>query len=107
MYWQPTKTPSFAPAVREVAASDSRGALATVTQAAVGTNVTALANTPSATTGDAATSILNTSPAADATFPFRVIDVVRDTAITPTTFCEVIVKINLHQYNTALGNAVA
>ena len=94
-------------AVFKVAVTTAGGAIATVTQAAVGTNVTALANTPSATTGDAATSILNTSPAADATFPFRIIDVVRDTAITPTTFCEVIVKINLHEYNTALGNAVA
>jgi hypothetical protein len=94
-------------AVFKVAVTDAGGAIATVTQAAVGTNVTALANTPSATTGDAATSILSTSPAADATFPFRVIDVVKDTAVTATTFCEVIVKINLHQYNTALGNAVA
>jgi hypothetical protein len=94
-------------AVFKVAVTDGSGDIATVTQAAVGTNVTALANTPSATTGDAATSILSTSPAADATFPFRIIDVVKDTAVTATTFCEVIVKINLHQYNTALGNAVS
>jgi len=94
-------------AVFKVAVTDAGGAIATVTQAAVGTNVTALVNTPSANTGDAATSILSTSPAATATFPFRIIDVVKDTAVTATTFCEVIVKINLHQYNTALGNAVA
>jgi hypothetical protein len=94
-------------AVFKVAVTDAGGAIATVTQAAVGTNVTALVNTPSANTGDAATSILSTSPAVTATFPFRIIDVVKDTAVTATTFCEVIVKINLHQYNTALGNAVA
>ena len=94
-------------AVFKVAVTNAGGTIATVTQAAVGTNVTALANTPSATTGNAATSILSTSPAADATFPFRIIDVVKDTAVTATTFCEVIVKINLHQYNTALGNAVS
>jgi len=94
-------------AVFKVAVTDAGGAIATVTQAAIGTNVTALVNTPSANTGDAATSILSTSPAATATFPFRIIDVVKDTAVTATTFCEVIVKINLHQYNTALGNAVA
>lgn len=94
-------------AVFKVAVTTDGSTIGTVTQAAVGTNVTALAGTPSATTGDAATSILSTSPAADATFPFRIIDVVRDTAVTATTFCEVIVKINLHQYNTALGNAVA
>ena len=91
----------------KVAVTNSGGTIATVTRAAVGTNVTALVNTPSATTGDSAQSILSTSPAADATFPIRVIDVVKDTAVTATTFCEVIVKINLHQYNTALGNAVA
>ena len=91
----------------KVAVTTSGGVISTVTQSAVGTNVTALVNTPSATTGDSAQSILNTSPAADATFPIRIIDVVKDTAVTSTTFCEVIVKINLHQYNTALGNAVA
>ena len=91
----------------KVAVTDAGGAIATVTRAAVGTNVTALVNTPSTATGDSAQSILSTSPAATDTFPLRVIAVVPDTAVTATTYCEVIVKINLHQYNTALGNAVA
>lgn len=91
----------------KVAVTTNGSTIGTVTKAAVGTNVTALAGTPSATTGDSAQSILSTSPAADATFPIRIIAVVPDTAVTATTFCEVIVKINLHQYNTALGNAVA
>jgi hypothetical protein len=91
----------------KVAVTDGSGVIATVTRAVVGTNVTALVNTPSATTGDSAQSILGSSAAADATFPIRVIAVVPDTAVTATTFCEVIVKINLHQYNTALGNAVS
>ena len=91
----------------KVAVTNSAGAIATVTRAAVGTNVTALVNTPSATTGNSAQSILNTSPAADASFPIRVIAVVPETAASATTYTEVIVKINLHQYNTALGNAVA
>ena len=90
----------------KVAVTTNGSTIGTVTRAAVGTNVTALAGTPSATTGDSAQSILSTSPAADASFPLRVIAVVPDTAVTATTFCEVIVKINLHQYNTALGNAV-
>jgi len=91
----------------KVAVTDAGGAIATVTRAAVGTNVTALVNTPSTATGDSAQSILSTSPAATDTFPLRVIAVVPDTAVTATTYCEVIVKINLHQYNTALGNAVS
>jgi len=94
-------------AVFKVAVTTSLGVISTVTQAAVGTNVTALAGTPSAATGNSGASILDTSPADTATFPFRVIAVVPESAATATTFTEVIVKINLHQYNTALGNAVA
>ena len=91
----------------KVAVTSDGAAIATVTKAAVGTNVTALAGTPSATTGDSAQSILSTSPADTATFPLRVIAVVPETATGANAFTEVIVKINLHQYNTALGNAVA
>lgn len=91
----------------KVAVTSNGSTIATVTRAAVGTNVTALAGTPSAISGDSAQSILSTSPAADATFPFRVIAVVPETATGANAFTEVIVKINLHQYNTALGNAVA
>jgi hypothetical protein len=91
----------------KVAVTNAGGAVTTVTRAAVGTNVTALAGTPSAITGNSGQSILNTSPAATDTFPIRVIDVVVGTATAANAFTEVIVKINLHQYNTALGNAVA
>jgi hypothetical protein len=91
----------------KVAVTNSSNAIATVTRSAIGTNVTALAGTPSSITGNSGQSILNTSPAADATFPIRIIDVVPETATSSTTFTEVIVKINLHQINTALGNAVS
>ena len=91
----------------KVAVTTNGSTIGTVTRAAVGTNVTALAGTPSAITGNAAQSILSTSPAADATFPLRVIAVVPETATGANAFTEVIVKINLHQYTTALGNAVA
>jgi len=91
----------------KVAVTNSSNVIATVTKSAVGTNVTALAGTPSAITGNSGQSILNTSPAATDTFPLRVIAVVPETATGANAFTEVIVKINLHQYNTALGNAVA
>jgi hypothetical protein len=91
----------------KVAVTNSSSVVTTVTRAAVGTNVTALAGTPSAITGDSGQSILNTSPAATDTFPLRVIAVVPETATGANAFTEVIVKINLHQYNTATGNAVA
>jgi len=91
----------------QVAVTNSSSVIATVGQAAVGTNVTALAGTPSAATGNSGQSILSTSPADTATFPIRVIAVVPATATGANAFTEVIVKINLHQYNTATGNAVS
>jgi hypothetical protein len=91
----------------KVAVTAANGTIATVGVAAVGTNVTALVNTPSTVTGDSAQSILSTSPAATDTFPLRVIAVVPDTALSTNEFTEVIVKINLHQYLTATGNAAA
>jgi hypothetical protein len=93
-------------AVFKVAVTTSGGAISYVTQAAVGTNVTALAGTPNTISGNSGASILNTSPADTATFPLRVVAGVPETR-TDDGFTEVIVKINLHQYNTALGNAVA
>lgn len=93
-------------AVFKVAVTTSAGAISYVTQSAVGTNVTALAGTPNTLSGDSGASILNTSPAADASFPLRVIAGVPETK-TANGFTEVIVKINLHQYNTTTGNAAA
>ena len=91
----------------KVAVTSDGAAIATVTKAAVGTNVTALAGTPSSITGDSGQSILNSSPADTATFPLRVIAVVPETATGANAFTEVIVKINLHQYNYITGNAVS
>jgi hypothetical protein len=91
----------------KVAVTAANSTIATVTRSAIGTNVTALAGTPSSITGNSGQSILSTSPAADATFPIRIIDVVPETATGANAFTEVIVKINLHQINTALGNAVS
>lgn len=91
----------------KVAVTTNGSTIGTVTSAAVGTNVTALAGTPSSITGDSGQSILNSSPADTATFPLRVIAVVPETATGANAFTEVIVKINLHQYNYITGNAVA
>lgn len=93
-------------AVFKVAVTDGSDNISFVTQAAVGTNVTALAGTPNALSGNSGASILDSSPASTNTFPLRVIAGVPETA-TDDGFTEVIVKINLHQYNTILGNAVA
>lgn len=93
----------------QVAVCSTGTTMATVTQAAIGTNMSVLATAGSTITGNSSYSVLSTSPAVTATFPVRVIAVVPETAVTPTTFAEVIVKINfgIHQYNNATGLAVA
>jgi hypothetical protein len=93
----------------QVAVCSSGVVMATVTQNAIGTNMSILATAGSATTGNSSYSVLSTSPALTATFPVRVIDVVPESATSATTYAEVIVKINfgIHQYNNATGLAYA
>jgi len=93
----------------QVAVCSSGVVMATVTQNAIGTNMSILATAGSTSTGNSSYSVLSTSPAVTATFPVRVIDVVPATAPSGTTYSEVIVKINfgIHQYNNATGLAYA
>ena len=93
----------------KVAVCSSGVVMATVTKNALGTNMSVLATAGSTTTGNSAYSVLSSSPAATNTFPVRVIDLVPATSPTPTTYCELIVKINfgIHQYNNATGLAYA
>ena len=93
----------------KVAVCSSGVVMATVTQNALGTNMSVLATAGSTTTGNSAYSVLSSSPAATNTFPVRVIDLVPATSPTPTTYSELIVKINfgIHQYNNATGLAYA
>jgi hypothetical protein len=48
-------------------------------------------------------SVLAGSEATTAAFPIRVVDVVSETATGSNTFPELIVKINLHQFNNTTG----
>ena len=91
----------------KVAVCSSGVVMATVTQNALGTNMSVLATAGSTTTGNSSYSVLSTSPAVTSTFPIRVIDLVPATSPTPTTYSELIVKINfgIHQYNNATGLA--
>lgn len=93
----------------KVAVCSSGVVMATVTQNAIATNMSILATAGSTTTGNSSYSVLSTSPAATNTFPIRVIDLVPETSPTPTTYSELIVKINfgIHQYNNATGLAYA
>ncbi len=93
----------------KVAVCSSGVVVASVTQNALGTNMSVLATAGSTTTGNSSYSVLSTSPAVTSTFPIRVIGLVAETSPTPTTSCELIVKINfgIHQYNNATGLAYA
>jgi hypothetical protein len=83
-----------------------------VTQAAVGQNTAYVPNAASGstTTGDSAAGVSATT-AAGTGLPFKVVDVVPDTAIAgfPGSYTEVIVKFNfgIHQYYNANGSAVS
>lgn len=90
-------------AVFKVAVTLSNSAMATTTEAAVGTNVQYVQGTGSTITGDGGGSVLQPTSGSGnaAALPFRVIAVVPDTNVTSTTFAEVVVKFNNHQYTVA------
>jgi hypothetical protein len=94
-------------ALYKVAITGNNSTITAAGKNIVGTNVTGIVGTPDATTGNATSSIYGGSAAADASFPFRVVSVVPDTAPTATTFVEAIVKINLSQLLSTTGNAAA
>jgi len=54
-------------------------------------------------TGNSGVSVLAGSEATTATLPVRVISVVPETATGADTFVELIVKINIHQYDNTTG----
>ena len=71
-----------------------------VNESIVGTNIAVRQGTGSTTTGDSAVSVFATNAQGNASaLPLRVIAVVPDTNTSATTFAEVIVKFNNHQYN--------
>jgi hypothetical protein len=88
----------------KVAVTLSNGAMSTVNQSVVGTNIAVVQGTGSNTTGDSAVSVFVTDAQGNAsTLPLRVIAVVPDTAANATAFTEVLVKFNNHQYNVTTG----
>ena len=74
-----------------------------VTRSVVGKNAIRSAGTGSNTTGDSGASVQADTTANTAAFPFRIIDVVPETAINTTAFTEVIVKINQPQFEVTTG----
>ena len=87
----------------KVAVTDSASAMSSAARAAVGSNMSVLAGTGDTATGNSGASVLAGSEATTAALVVRVIDTVDETSTAADTFVELIVKINLHQYNNTTG----
>jgi hypothetical protein len=89
-------------ALFKVAVVSSGTTMSTLTRAAVGQNAPVALNAGNANTGNS-TQAITTSTDVTNTLPIRIIDVVPETAVTSTTYVEMIVKINTHSYNNTTG----
>ena len=87
----------------KVAVTDVSSVMSSAARAAVGSNMSVLAGTGDAATGNSGASVLAGSEATTAGLVVRVIDTVDETKTAADAFVEVIVKINLHQYNNTTG----
>ena len=87
----------------KVAVTDAGSAMSSAARAAVGANMSVLAGTGDTATGNSGASVLAGSEANTAGLVVRVIDTVDETKTAADTSVELIVKINLHQYNNTTG----
>ena len=92
-------------AVFKVACTDGTD-ITPVGQNIVGTNVPGVLGTGNVTTGDSTGSVDVTAADDSATLAYRVIAGVPETVDVNGDFTEVIVKVNVNQYNNATGNTL-
>jgi hypothetical protein len=90
-------------ALFRVAVVTSGTTMGTASRADVGSNVALVLNAGSTTTGNSAFAVTLTGAGTTSTIPLRVIDVVEQTATAAGVYCELLVKINAHQYNNTTG----
>ena len=90
-------------ALFKVAVVTSGTTMGTASRADVGSNVALVLNAGSTTTGNSAFAVTLTGAGTTATIPLRVIDVVEQTATAAGVYAELLVKINVHQYNNTTG----
>lgn len=90
-------------ALFKVAVVTGTTVMGTVARSVVGSNMALVQNVGSTFTGNSANALLTTSTNTTNTLPVRVVDVVYETQTSSTAFCEVIVKINTHQYVSTTG----
>jgi hypothetical protein len=90
-------------AVFQVVVTDASSDVDTAARAAIGSNMSIIQGTGNLATGNSGISVLAGSEGTANTLPIRVIDVVPETATGADAFVELIVKINIHQYNNTTG----
>jgi hypothetical protein len=90
-------------ALFKVAVVTSGTTMGTASRADVGSNVALVLNAGNTSTGNSAFGVTLTGAGTTATIPLRVIDVVEQTATAPGVYAELLVKINVHQYNNTTG----
>lgn len=90
-------------AVFKVAVTDGSSDMSNAARDAIGSNMSLVQGSGNTNTGNSAVSVLAGSEATTNTLPIRVIDVIEDTETGSDEFVELVVKINLHQYNQATG----
>lgn len=86
-----------------VAVTTDASVMSTAALASIGSNMSVIQGAGNTATGDSGVSVLAGSQATTATFPIRVVDVVAETATAADAFPELIVKINVNQFNNATG----
>jgi hypothetical protein len=90
-------------AAYRVVSTNAQGVVTASNLASIGANVSIIQGTGNTANGNSGVSILAGSEATTDTFPVRVIDVVRETATGANAFPELIVKINVTQFDRATG----
>lgn len=86
-----------------VVVTTDAGVVSSAPLGSIGSNMSVIQGTGNTTTGDSGMSVLAGSEATTATFPIRVVDVVSETASGANAFRELLVKINLTQFNNTTG----
>ena len=87
----------------KVAVTAANSSMSSAARAAVGANMSVLVGTGDTATGNSGASVLAGSEATTAGLVVRVIDTIDETKTAADTFVEIVVKINLHQYNNTTG----
>jgi hypothetical protein len=90
-------------AVFKVVSTDASSDVEAAARAVIGSNVSIIQGAGDTNTGNSGVSVLGSSADTTNTLPVRVVDVVPETETGDDEFVELIVKINIHQYNNTTG----